>query len=105
MQGATRDAAALTVCKTRFSFSGWKVDSADIHDYIAEGTLTESLLQGLYIILRDRFPMKTYMFPPHLIRTSKVSRTLAQPRLKRKSTPEPLPDVAPFPYLTTKSWH
>ena len=62
MQGATRDAAALTVSKTRFSCSGWKADSADIHDYIAEGTLTESLLQGMYMILRDRFPLKAYMY-------------------------------------------
>ena len=105
MQGATCDTTNLTVCKTRFSFSGWKVDSADIHDYIAEGTLTESLLHGLYIVLRDRFPINAYMFSPHLIRTSNVSRTLAQPRLKRKSTPEPLPDVSLFPYLTTRSRH
>ena len=53
MQGKTRDTTPLAVAKTRFSFCGWKVDSADIHDYIAEGELTESLLQGLYILLRD----------------------------------------------------
>ncbi len=105
MQGATCDTTNLTVCKTRFSFSGWKVDSADIHDYLAEGTLTESLLQGLYIVLRDRFPMNAYMFSPHLIRNSNLSRTLAQTRLKRKSTPEPLPDVSLFQYLTTRSRH
>ena len=70
MQGLTRDASALMVTKTRFSFSGWKVDSADLQDYIAEGELSESLLQGLFIVLRDRFPKTAYMFPPHLLRTS-----------------------------------
>lgn len=49
--------------------------------------------------------MTAYMFPPHLIRTSNISRTLAQPRLKRKSTPESLPSVALFPYRTTKPRH
>ena len=105
MQGKTRDATTLTVAKTRFSFCGWKVDSADIHDYTAEGELTESLLQGLYILLRDRFPQTAYVFPPHLIRTSNVSRTLAQPRHRHKATPEPFPNIALFPYRTTKSWH
>ena len=63
------------------------------------------MLQDLYVLLRDRFPMTAYMFPPHLLRTGNISRTLAQPRLKRKSTPEPLPNVALFPYRTTKSRH
>ena len=49
--------------------------------------------------------MTAYMFPPHLLRTGYLSRTLAQPRLKRTSTPEPLPSVALFPYRTTKSRH
>ena len=105
MQGKTRAAATLTVARTRFSFCGWKVDSADIHDYIAEGKLAESRLQGLYILLRDRFPQTAYMFPPHLVRTSSVSRTLAQPRLKRKAVPKPLPNTALFPCRTTKSRH
>ena len=105
MQGLTRDASALVVTKTRFSFSGWKVDSADLQDYIAEGELSESLLQGLFIVLRDRFPKTAYMFPPHLLRTSNLSRTLAQPRLKQQSTPQSLPSVALFPYRTTKSRH
>ena len=91
--------------KTRFSFSGWKVDAADIHGYIDEGELSKSLLQGLYILLRDRFPMTTYVFAPHLVRTSKVSRTCFQLGLKRASTPQPLPPVALFPYRTTRARH
>ena len=74
-------------------------------DYIAEGELAESLLRSLYIVLHDRFPMTAHLFPPHLLRTSNLSRTLAQPRLKRISTPQPLPSVALFPYRTTKSRH
>jgi hypothetical protein len=105
MQGLARDASAMMVTKTRFSFSGWKVDSADIQDYIAEGELSESLLQGLFIVLRDRFPKNAYLFPPHLLRTSHLSRTLPQPRSKQKSTPQSLPSVALFPYRTTKSRH
>ena len=45
------------------------------------------------------------MFPPHLLRTSNLSRTLAQPRSKQQSTPQSLPSVSLFPYRTTKSRH
>ena len=105
MQGQMRNTTTLAVAHTRFSFCGWKVNSADIHDYIAEGVLTESLLQGMYILLRDRFPHTAYMFPRDLVRNSKISRTLPQPRFKHTSIPEALPDVALFPYRTTKSGH
>ena len=65
MQGLARDASAMMITKTRFSFSGWKVDSAELQDYIAEGELSESLPQGLFIVLRDSFPRNAYLFPPH----------------------------------------
>ena len=105
MQGFTRITDNDGVSKTRFSFVVWKVDAADLDDYKAEGELTESLLQGMYILLRNCFPTTAYMLAPHLVRMRKVSRTLPQPRRHRPSTPAPLPQISLFPYRTTKSRH
>ena len=105
MRGGIRSTESPVVSKARFSFDGWTVDAADMEDYEAEGELTESLLQGMYILLRDRFPTTAYVFAPHLVRTRQVSRTLPQPRRHCPSTPASLPKIAMFPYRTTKSRH
>ncbi len=76
---------------------------ADVEDYRAEGVLSESLLQALFLLLRDRWPAASYVFSPHLVRTRQVSRTLEQRRPGTRATPVSLPDVACFPYRTVKS--
>jgi hypothetical protein len=103
MDGSPSEGPAPIAFVGRLSFLGWKVDVADVDDYVADGMLSESMLQGLLLLLRDRWPSNTYVFGPHLVRTRKVSLTLPQRRGTKRPQNSSLPDIACFPYRTVRS--
>ena len=105
MDGTPCDGPAPVASVGRFSFFGWKVDVADVEDYLADGALSESLLQALLLLLRDRWPQNAYVFGPHLVRTRKVSLTLPQRRGGTCPKESSLPEISCFPYRTVKSKH
>ncbi len=103
MGGTPCTGPPAVVALGRLSILGWKVDVAGVDDYRAEGVLSESLLQALFLLVRDRWPANSYVFRPHLVRKREVSRTLPQHRTGKRVQDESLPEIACFPYRSIKS--
>ena len=103
MDGTPCTGPPPVVALGRLSILGWKVDVAEVEDYRTEGVFSESLLQALFLLVRDRWPANSYVFRPHLVRKREVSRTLPQHRTGKRVQNESLPEMTCFSYRSIKS--
>ena len=105
MDGTVATGEVLQPPVGRLSFLGWTVDVGDVEDYIASNALSESLMEVLLILARDRWPTNAYVFGARLACKRKVSGTLPRRTSRGRGPPTTLPDIACFPYRTlSKHW-